>query len=323
MGQLGAAIGALLAFGTVGLAVTEDVGVWVAFNWALDTIATVGSVPAPDTTGGQVVKVLLVVTGVGTLFYALVTVTESFVAGHLGEMLRERRLQRMTDSLTDHTIICGFGRVGRQVARDLVDSGHQCVAIDSDQQAVLRAQELGVRAIAGSTSDDDVLRRAGIERARAIVACVDSDAENIFVTLSARELRGEDILVVARASAEESEKKLRRAGANRVISPYKASGAEMARLALHPQISGVVDVSAEYRLDEIDVVEGCKGAGRRIDEIPPGAVLIGLRRDGQFVPRPPSATTLRAGDVVVAMGPSSAMDQLEELFDPGRAASRG
>jgi voltage-gated potassium channel len=323
LGQLGAAIAALLVFGTVGLALTEDRSLWDAFVWALDTIATVGSVPAPVTTGGQIVKVTLVVTGVGTLFYALVTVTEFFVAGHMGELLTESRQQRVIDSLTDHTIICGFGRVGRQVARDLQTSGHRYVIVDSNPRTMERAQGVGVRAIIGSPSEDEVLIRAGIERARAIVACVDSDAENIFVTLTARELRGDDILVVARASEEDSEKKLRRAGADRVISPYKSSGAEMARLALHPQISGVVDVSAEFRLEEIDVVDGCDGAGLRIEDLPPESIVVGLRRDTQFVPRPPGATTLRAGDVVVALGPSPAMDQLEVLFDPVRAASRG
>jgi len=316
MGHLAAAIVGLLVFGTAGLSITEDVDVWEALTWSLDTIATIGSIPAPETTGGQSVKIVLVVAGVGTLFYALVSVTEFFVAGHLGNLLSERRLQRMTDALTDHTIICGFGRVGRQVARDLEVAGSRYVVIDSDPGTMQVAQDAGVHAIVGSASDDDVLRRAGIDRARAIVTCVDSDAENIFVTLTARELRGDDLLVVARASEEGSEKKLRRAGADRVISPYKSSGAEMARLARHPQVSGVVDVSAEYRLEEIDVVEGCEGAGRRVDDVSHESIVIGLRREGQFVPGPAGETVLQAGDVIVAMGPAPAMDRLEGLFDP-------
>jgi len=318
LGKLGGAIVALLLFGTIGLALAEDDDLWDAFVWSLDTIATVGSIPAPDTTAGQVVKVVLVVTGVGTLFYALVTVTEFFVAGHMGELLNERRVQRMTDALTDHTIICGYGRVGRQVARDLRAAGGRYVVIDSNPRTSELAQGIGVRAIVGSPSDDEVLRRAGIERARAIVACVDSDAENIFVTLTARELRGEDIIVVARASEEDSEKKLRRAGADRVISPYKTSGAEMARLALHPQVSGVVDVTGEYRLEEIEVVAGCAAEGQRMDVVRGEAVVVGLRRDGVFVPRPPSDTVLQQGDVLVAMGPDIVMDVIEAAFAPDR-----
>ena len=129
----------------------------------------------------------------------------------------------------------------------------------------------------GRRADDAVLRAAGIERARSIIACADSDAENIFITLTARELRA-DIAIVARAAVEDSEKKLKRAGADRVISPYKASGTEMARLALHPQVSGVVDVDAEYRLEEIVVSDGCEGADQTIGDIRGGAMIVGLRR---------------------------------------------
>src|ERR671923_291077 len=120
---------------------------------------------------------------------------------------------------------------------------------------------VAVLVVEGRPSDDEALKAAGIDRARAVLACVDSDAENIFITLSARELRP-DITIVARASVEDSEKKLRRAGADRVISPYKASGTEMARFALHPQVTGIVDVAPEYRMEEIEVTAGCEGEGK-------------------------------------------------------------
>ena len=116
--------------------------------------------------------------------------------------------------------------------------------------------------------------------------CADSDAENIFITLTARELRA-DIAIVARAAAEDSEKKLKRAGADRVISPYKASGAEMARLALHPQVSGVLEVDAAYRMEEIRVAEGCAGAHQTVGDIRGGAMIVGMRRDGTSNRSPP------------------------------------
>ena len=235
---LGALIALLLAAGAIAFMVTEEVSAWYGFVWALDTVATLGSIQAPTGTGGQVVKVVLTLLGVGTLFYALVTVTELFVTGHLGELLTQRRRQRMIDALSDHYIVCGFGRVGRQVARDLRAAGARYVIIDLDPENVAAAQRaVGVRAIEARASDDEALRAAGVERARAVVACVDSDAENIFIALTARELRA-DITIVARASDEDSESKLKRAGADRVISPYKSSGTEMARLALHPQVTG-------------------------------------------------------------------------------------
>ena len=310
---LGAVVVCLLALGALGLVLTEGVDVWYGFRWALDTAATVGGFPQPATTAGQIVQVALVVLGVGTLFYALATVTEFFVAGHLGDLLAARRLQRMIDSLTDHHIICGFGRVGRQVARDLHAARASYVVVDSTSNNRHLADALGLAFIEGDAADDAVLVQAGIARARSIIACADSDADNVFITLTARELRA-DIPIVARAAIEDTEKKLKRAGADRVISPYKASGTEMARLALHPQLSGVVDVDAEYRLEEIPVGAGCDGVGQTVGDIRGGSMIVGLRRGADFQPQPPAETALRSGDVIVAMGTPSALERLEGLL---------
>lgn len=174
--------------------------------------------------------------GIGTLFYALATVAELFIAGHLAELLTLRRTQKMIDSLTNHHIVCGFGRVGRQVARDL-------------------------------------------------------------------------------AAAQDTEKKLKRAGADRVISPYKASGTEMARLALHPQLSGVIDVDVRYRVEGIEVGDTCEAAGRAIDEIRGGSMIVGLRRGEAFHPQPASETVLEVGDVIVAVGTPTALSRLEGLLE--------
>ncbi len=316
MALLGAMVAALLAVGTIGLAVTESVGPWYAFRWSLDTIATVGGFRQPRTTAGQIVDVGLIVLGVGTLFYALATVVDFFVAGHLGDLLAARRMQKMIDSLRDHHIICGFGRVGRQVARDLRAARAEYVVVDSDADNRHVADAADVRFIAGDGADEAVLLQAGIERARSIIACADSDANNVFITLTARELRA-DIPIVARAAVEDSEKKLKRAGADRVISPYKASGTEMARLALHPQLSGVVDVDVEYRMEEIVVSEGCEGVRQTVGAIRGGSMIVGLRRQSDFQPQPPAETMLLPGDVIVAMGTPGTLERLEDLFGGG------
>jgi voltage-gated potassium channel len=323
LAKLGAVICLLLVAGMLGFTVTESTSLWVGFVWALDTIATVGSIPSPQTTGGQVLKVLLIVLGVGTLFYALVAVTEFFVAGQVTGLLDERRRQRMVDALSDHYLVCGFGRVGRQVVRDLRAAGAEYVIVDPNPESVEAAATMGVPYIDGDAADEHVLRQAGIERARAVIACVDSDAENVFITLTARELRP-DLTIVARASGEESEKKLKRAGAQRVVSPYKSSGSEMARLALHPQVAGVVDVAPEYRMEEIDVTPGCPGAGRPVADVAGSALIAAVRRaDGELVPQPSGDVVLQPGDVVIAMGTTSTMDRLEALFAPNEpGASR-
>jgi len=315
---LGLAILGLLALGTLAYVLTEGTSVGFGFVWALDTVATVGSIPEPTSTAGQIVKVLLIVFGVGTLFYALVTVTEFLVAGHLSGLLEERRTLRKIESLRDHYVICGFGRVGRQAGRDLRAAGRPFVVLDiNPEQTRERAEAMGAPFIEGSPSDDEVLRSAGIMHAAGIMACVDSDAENIFITLTARELRS-DITIVARASVEDSESKLRRAGADRIVSPYKTSGSQMARLALHPQVTGVVDVAPEYRMEEIEVTVGCEAAGRRIDEIRGEALVVALRRgEGGVEPEPPGHTVLADGDVVVAIGETQALEQLEDLLAVG------
>ena len=315
LARLGLAIVVLLMAGTVAFVITDHLSVWTGFLHALDVIATTGAYAPSDRVPSEIVRVLLTILGVGTLFYALVSVTELLVAGHVADLLAARRMQRMIDATSDHFIICGYGRVGRLVARDLRGAGARYVVIDPEPANREVAAGIGVRFIEAQPSDDRALRQAGIERARAVMACVDSDAENVFITLTAREL-SPDIPIVARASQEDSERKLIRAGATRVISPYKASGAEMARLALHPQVSGVLDVAAaEYRMEEITVAAGCAGVGQRIGDIRGGSYIVGLRpAAGGFEPQPASETVLGVGDVIMAMGTPRTMDRLETLF---------
>ncbi len=310
-----AALGVLIVAGTFGFVIAEGSSVGFGFVWTLDTVTTLGSIKNPRDTGGQVVIVALEVLGIGTLFYGLATVAEFFVSGQLSGLLEERRTQKMIDSQSDHFIICGFGRVGRQVARDLRRAGAAYVVIDENPDNREAARSAGVLLIESDPAEDDVLQRAGIGHARGVIACVDSDAENIFIALTVRGLRP-DILMIARASAEESEKKLLRAGADRVISPYKTSGAEMARVALHPQVGGAVDV-ADYRMEEIDVPSVCEGVGRTVEEIRGGSMIVALRRaDGRLDPQPPSTTVINAGDILVALGTPDALDRLESLFQP-------
>jgi voltage-gated potassium channel len=319
---LGLIVAGLLALGTIGLALSEDVGPWYAFRWALDTAATVGGFPQPRTTAGQIIHVGLIVLGVGTLFYALATVAEFFAAGHLSELLAGRRMQKVIDALADHHIICAYGRVGRQVARDLRAARANFVVVDPKPENRHLAELERVPFIEGEATDDSVLVQAGIGRARSIIVCADSDANNVFITLTARGLRS-DIAIVARAGIEDTESKLKRAGADRVISPYKASATEMARLALHPQLSGVVDVDVEYRLEEIAAEEGCEAIGQTLGDIRGGAMIVGLRRQAEFHPQPEADTTISAQDVLVALGTPKTLTRLEDVLARTPTSRRG
>jgi voltage-gated potassium channel len=320
LGILLVALLVLVLAGTIGFWVIEGVSPAYGFEWTLDTVTTLGSIPDPSDTAGRVLKVALELFGIGTLFYGLATVAEFFVSGQLSGVLEGRRIEKMIDSFSDHYIVCGFGRVGRQVSRDLRAAGAQHVLIDPNPLNREAARAAGVPLIESEASDDVILRQAGIERARAVIACVDSDAENIFIALTARELRS-DIFIIARASAEESEKKLVRAGADRVISPYKTSGSAMARVALRPQVGGALDV-ADYRMEEIEVSPQCEAVGRPIGEVSAGTVVVAIRRaGGQFETQPPAETVLEVGDTIVAMGPPAAVEQLDRKFQPPRGFS--
>lgn len=235
LGVLLAILAAVMITGAVVFSIVERTSVPYGFYWTLDAVTTLGSLPAPDDFGGRMILVGLELFGIGTLFYGLATVAEFFVSGQLSGVLASRRTQKMIDSYTEHYIVCGYGRVGRQVARDLRERDAKIVVIDHDPLHREAAGEDGIAYIEGHASDDEILIQAGIRRATAVIACVDSDAENIFIALSARELSG-DVKVIARASADDAERKLIRAGANEVISPYKMTGSEMARLALEPAI---------------------------------------------------------------------------------------
>ena len=320
LGILLAALGAMVIVGTIGFALIEHVSPAYGFEWTIDTVTTLGSIPDPSDTAGRALKVGLELLGIGTLFYALATVAEFFVSGQLSGVLEERRIEKMIGSFTDHYIVCGFGRVGRQVARDLRIAGARYVVIDPNPANREAALATGAPLIENQPSDDEILRQAGIDRALGVIACVDSDAENIFIALTARELRS-DIFIVARASAEDSEKKMLRAGADRVISPYKTSGAAMARVALHPQVGGAFDV-ADYRMEEIEVSPICEGVGKKIADISGPALIVAVRHpDGELETQPPPQTVLNSGDLIIAMGAPTAVERLERMFQPPRVHS--
>ncbi len=216
---------------SVVFALVERTSIAFALAWSLDTITTVGALPTPRDFAGRLILAILELFGIGTLFYGLATVAEFFVSGQLSGLLDRRRIQNMIDSYSDHFIVCGYGRVGRRVAQDLVSGGADVVVIDPNPTHRETAKQDGVGYIEAQASHDEVLLGAGIERATAVIACVDSDAENIFIALTARELSSR-VRVIARASIQETERKLLHAGADEVISPYRMAGTEMARLAL-------------------------------------------------------------------------------------------
>ena len=226
------------------------------------TLTTVGyrEVRTLDTTG-QLWTMVLLITGVGTLFYAAVSSVELVVEGTIRGYFGRRRMQAAIGKLSGHYILCGYGRVGRQVAAEFARDGVPFVVIDQDPEIVEACAAEGHLALLGEASDDGVLYEAGVRRAKGLVAAVDSDADNVFVVLSARKLNPK-LHIVARASSDESAAKLEMAGAERTLSPYAVGGRRLASLATQPLIVDFLDIvtrgekGIEFRLEEFDVPGG-------------------------------------------------------------------
>jgi voltage-gated potassium channel len=264
---------------------------------------------------------LLIVVGVGGALFTLTELVRIVYDGQLGRTLWRRRMNRRIGAFRDHFILCGYGRVGRQIAEDLARSNVPFVVVDTDPNGVQLAAERGLAVVEGDAGSDDVLRQAGVERARGLVSAVAEDADNIYVTLSARALNP-TLSIVVRANAEESVSKLERAGADRVVSPYMMGGHRMAMLALRPLAVEFVDSifiggSSEVLLEEVEVSPASHLVGRTIDELQtalaPGISVLAVRRHATILARPESATTLLAGDELVAMGTAQQLKGLELL----------
>jgi len=298
--------------------VVRGFGVLDAVYQTVTTITTVGFRELhPLDTAGKIYTIVLILAGVGTALYAFSVVLETLVEGHLRRHFERRRMERNIARMTGHTIVCGWGRVGRAVGSYLAGQGAEVVVVDLD---AARVAETPYPALIGDVTDDDVLRKAGLMRARALVTAINTDAENVYVTLSARELRP-DLVIVARARTEESEPKLLRAGATRVVNPQRIGGQRIAAAALQPNVVEFLDVvmhdgSLEFRLEEVAIRPGSRLAGRTLHEAEigdsTGALVLALRdRDGVFVANPPMRTPLEVGHVLIAIGTGQQLSALQ------------
>jgi voltage-gated potassium channel len=268
---------------------------------------------------GQVFTIVLILVGVGAAFYAFSVFMETIVEGRINELLGRRRMEQSIAKLDDHVVICGWGRVGQSIAAEVRAGGKDLIVIDSNPA---RAEGLDHHVIVGDATEDSVLRAAGIDRAAALVAAVDGDAANSFITLGARALVP-DLFIVARARSAESVEKLARAGANRVVNPQSIGGARMAAFVLQPNVAEFLDVvmheqSLEFRLEEVTLSVGSSFEGRTLRDVDvrdrTGALVLALRdEDGTFTSNPSPDTVMRSGQVLIAIGTQAELDVLAQL----------
>jgi voltage-gated potassium channel len=313
----------LVAAGTIGYQIVEGWGFFDALYMTVITITTVGFLEIhPMSHGGRVFTMLLALGGIFTLFYFATELIRAVVSGEVRSVLGRQRMERSLAELRNHFVVCGFGRMGHLVCREFSSLGLPFVVIEREV-TLLRdfAIPHGI-ALAGDATSDEVLRRAGVERARGLVTAAASDADNLYVTMSARFLN-EKLFIVARAEEEGAEKKLLRAGANRVVSPYVIGGQRVALAVLRPAVMDFIELATrkehmELQIEEAEIAGGSSLIGQSLKDSQLrqelGIIIVAIKKpDGKMVFNPPPETVISAADILITLGHRQQLDRLEEL----------
>lgn len=311
----------LVLGGTGGYMVIEGWGFLDALYMTTITITTIGyGEVLPLSPSGRLYTIALIVVGVVIASYTVTAIIELLTSEKFLRELRNRRRRRMLSKLDNHCIICGFGRMGSSLAAELQSYGTPVVAIDPASPAVERCESLGILALQGSGADDRVLREAGIERAKSLVAATKSDAENVFIILTASGINP-NLQIISRCNSEASIEKLKKAGANTVISPYSIAGKRIANMITHPNVTSFLDGVLEFgdrkmRLEEFVVSPQSRLAGLSLKEARLSVVVLAVHTPGQTVFTHPNAdTTLTAGSAFIAMGLEEDLLKLADLIN--------
>jgi len=313
----------IVALGTLSFEIFEKISLVDALYATLNTVTTVGRGMREFSLSGKIVSMAIMIVGTATLTVVVGLVTRSFLEGQIRTLLGRKRMEKQIAKLENHVLVCGYGRMGRVIARELLNGNVAFVILEKHEAAFRQIEDDGYPGIHGDATHDEVLIRAGIRRARALIAVTPSDADNVFVTLSAHELNPK-ILIVARATEDSAIEKLRKAGADRVFSPYRAGGKLMAQAALRPNVIdflaevGGVPGAENYQIEELLVGTGSPLCGKSLRELnlsrTLSVIIIGLRRpEGPMAYNPSADTVLTAGDMLIALAPTDRLSELAEM----------
>src|ERR1035441_1860988 len=318
------AIATTLLIGTVGFSLIGGYHPFDAFYFTLTTMTTVGY-GDPFSRAARIFNAFLIIRGVTTIFIAMGAMTQTIIELEFGDAMGKRRNKRMIDKLKDHYIICGFGRVGRGAAAELQHAGVPFVVVDSLPDRVERAMLSGMLAVAADATHDETLHQVGIERARGLVAALSTDADNLFVLLSAKGLNPK-LYVAVRAAEEGAEEKMRRAGADAVFAPYSITGHRLAQSLLRPHVVQFLDfttkdIAMDISIEQVRVSADSEVAAKTIREMQlrrnMGVIVMAIRRhDGSMLFNPPADTSVEAGDYLIVMGKQEDLTALEGLAEP-------
>jgi voltage-gated potassium channel len=313
----------VLAVGTLGYRVLEGWPFADALYMTVITITTVGYREVHELGGGgRVFTMLLALGGVFTLFYFAMELIRLVVSGEVRDIVGRQRMERSLAEFKDHLIVCGLGRMGRLVCHEFSSKGLPFVVIDRQAELVDAFRSPHGIAIHGDATSDEVLRRAGVERARTLVTLAASDADNLYITMSARVLN-ERLHIVARAEDEGAETKLIRAGANRVVSPYVIGGQRVAQAVLRPSVVDFIELATrsehlDLQIEEVTVQAGSRFAGQSVKDsgirYDLGIIIVAIKKaQGRMVFNPASQVVIEAGDVLITLGDRQGLDRLAAM----------
>lgn len=310
----------LVLTGMLGYHFIEGWGLFDALYMAVITLTTIGFGEVHRLgTGGRIFTMVLALSGIFTMFFAVTEILRSWASGELQQLLSRQRTEKVMNKLHDHVLVCGYGRMGRLVCQEFSAVGVPFVIIDPSEDILAGFSLPHGVALTGDATNDDCLLRAGIARARALVTVVPSDADNLFITMSAR-LLNERISIISRSEEEASAKKLMRAGATRVISPYVIGGARVAQAVLRPTVHDFIDVATRsehlaLQLEEVVVGAGSKLAGVTVQggrlHAELEVIIVAIKRPGAALAFNPVNSSIAAGDTLVMLGARAELDRAE------------
>ena len=313
----------ILIIGTIGFYFIEEWSLVDSFYSTITTMATVGYGDfTPKTTQGKIFTVFIIIFGVGTMLYSFGLISEVIIEDRLRRILGRGKLEKMIDKMKNHYIICGCGRIGLLICRELAAEKIPFVVIDNSPEIIQKIQDEGIIYYKGDATQDKVLIEAGIKRAKGIVCVLPSDAENLYVILTAKELNS-DIFILSRSEEEESEHRLLRAGANRVVSPYTLGGTRMAMAIIRPAMLDFIEIttrrqSLELRMEELAVGDGSPIIGKTLEESGIrqryGLIIVAVKKDsGKMIFNPLANYIIAKGDRLIAMGEDENVKSFAEV----------
>lgn len=315
---------AVLFFGTIGYMIIEGWRFLDALYMTVITLTTVGyrEVGSLGDTG-KIFTILLIFLGIGAVFFTLQSLFEYILGGHLGSVFKEKQIEKKIKALKNHFIVCGCGRVGRQVCEEFESEGVPFVVTDRDPEKIKFVDKKGWLYLVGDATTEDFLEKAGVKKARGLLTVVDEDQDNVFITLTARSMNP-NLFIIARASNDENISKLYKAGADRVAVPYKIGGFHMAAMALKPAVVDFLDtvISAKNKdllIEDVEILSDFY-FGKTIGETIPLkalnlAILAVNRANGESVVSPDPDFVFKRGDRIIVMGPGNKINELKKRLE--------